>query len=540
MTKKKEITKTIETFYTTLYSSTVKNPMKRTRKILNVGSEELPDITNEEIKKALKQMKNGKCPGEDRITTEMLKFGGNILEGYIKKLFNQCLCEGTIPKCWLEAEVILLYKKGDSTNIENYRPISLLSHLYKLFTKVITNRLTSKLDSYQPVEQAGFRKGFSTIDHLQAVRTLIEKSVEYNVPIHTAFVDFHKAFDSIEICYILKSMDNARIDSRYTTIIENIYKNASLHVKIDDETKTNAIKIKRGVRQGDTISPKLFTLALEDVFKNLKWENKGIKIDGTYLNNLRFADDIVLISDDIKEIESMLQELNEESQRVGLKMNISKTKIMSPVNAQIYIDNSVIENVKEYNYLGHVISLGRENQSREISRRIKLSWTAFGKLAHILRNNVIPINLRRKVFNACVLPVTTYGMETIAITQASAHRFRVMERAMERSMLGISLRDKIPNDEIRRRTKVKDIIEKITELKWQWAGHVARQKDERWQTRIVKWRPRETKRNRGRPPLRWMDDIRKIAGGNWYQKAQDRVKWKELGKAYVQEWTSRG
>jgi Reverse transcriptase (RNA-dependent DNA polymerase) len=378
------------------------------------------------------------------------------------------------------------------------------------------------------------------MDHLQTIRSLIEKTSEYNIPIHMAFIDFHKAFDSIETWQILMSMDNARIDSRYTTLIKNIYQNASMHIKIDEETRTNSIKIKRGVRQGDTISPKLFTLALEDVFKRLPWEKKGIKIDGAYLNHLRFADDIVIISEDITEIQSMLQQLNQESKRAGLKMNYSKTKIMTSENARVVIGTDIIETVSEYNYLGHIITLGKDNRDREIRRRIQLSWAAFAKVSHILRDHATPINLKRKVYDACILPVSTYGLETVALTQISANKLRVMQRAMERSMLGVSLRDKIKNEDIRKKTGIKDIVERIAELKWQWTGHIARQKDGRWTLRIIQWRPRETKRSVGRPPLRWIDDIKQIAGKHWHQTAQDRSKWKELGKAYVQEWTSKG
>ena len=80
---------------------------------------------------------------------------------------------------------------------------------------------------------------------------------------------------------------------------------------------TEKIPIKRGVRQGDTISPKLFTLALEGVFKNMSWDEKGINIDSTYLNHLRFADDIVLISSDPEELKVMIGQLYEKSMRVG-------------------------------------------------------------------------------------------------------------------------------------------------------------------------------------------------------------------------------
>lgn len=93
----------------------------------------------------------------------------------ITALFNQCMELQTIPKAWENAAIILLHKKGHITKLENYRPISLLSTLYKLFMKIIAKRITKKLDFYQPVEQAGFRSGFSTNHHLQVMRTLIEK-----------------------------------------------------------------------------------------------------------------------------------------------------------------------------------------------------------------------------------------------------------------------------------------------------------------------------------------------------------------------------
>lgn len=135
--------------------------------------------------------------------------------------------------------------------------------------------------------QAGFRSGFSTIDHIQTVRTLIEKCTEYNVPLNLGFVDYHKAFNSIETWAVLCAMDRARIDSRYSDLMRNCYNNAILHVKIMEELITDKIRIKRVVGQRDTISPKLFTLALEDSFKDLNWEKKEICMDGKYLSHLR-------------------------------------------------------------------------------------------------------------------------------------------------------------------------------------------------------------------------------------------------------------
>ena len=151
----------IENLYRTLYTaSPVYKEHSPTKNILNVGSEDIPEITIAEIQAALKQINKQKIPGEDRITSEMLKMGGKIVEQATQILLNKCLKE---EDNWINAEVIILFKKGDISNIENYRPISLLSQVYKLFTGIIANRLTNKLDSYQPVEQTGFRKGYSTV-----------------------------------------------------------------------------------------------------------------------------------------------------------------------------------------------------------------------------------------------------------------------------------------------------------------------------------------------------------------------------------------
>ena len=142
------------------------------------------------------------------------------------------------------------------------------------------------------------------------------------------------------------------------------------------------------------------------------------------------------------------------------------------------------------------------------------------------------------VFDQCVLPVMTYGAETLTLTTASANKLMVTQRKMERSMLGVSLRDHIRNEDLRRRTGVTDVVNQIRKLKWNWAGHVARMSDGRWTKRLLEWRPRLDKRSKGRPPTRWTDDLRRFAG-NWIQRAQDRKEWAEMGEAYVQQWTRR-
>ncbi|EPB71004.1 hypothetical protein ANCCEY_09909 [Ancylostoma ceylanicum] len=147
------------------------------------------------------------------------------------------------------------------------------------------------LDAYQPTEQAGFRKGFCCMDHIHTIIQLIE-----------------------------------RVDPAYLNILEQCNIGTTTTIQLFD--KKLHIPIEKGVRQGDTISPKLFTSALQYAMSRLNWEDKGLTIDGTKLSNLRFADDIVLISDNTLEVNQLLNELNEAGKAIGLEMNM-KTQMMA-------------------------------------------------------------------------------------------------------------------------------------------------------------------------------------------------------------------
>ena len=102
--------------------------------------------------------------------------------------------------------MVIFFKKGNRKYSNNYRPICLLSNMYKLFTKIITTRLEKKLDEHQPREHAGFRSKYSTTDHTHTINQFKEKCREYNIPLCVAFVDYEKAFDSVQMQAILTSL----------------------------------------------------------------------------------------------------------------------------------------------------------------------------------------------------------------------------------------------------------------------------------------------------------------------------------------------
>uniref|UniRef100_A0AAR5P0Z5 Reverse transcriptase domain-containing protein n=1 Tax=Dendroctonus ponderosae TaxID=77166 RepID=A0AAR5P0Z5_DENPD len=140
--------------------------------------------------------------------------------------------------------------------------------------------------------------------------------------------------------------------------------------------------------------------------------------------------------------------------------------------------------------LGHLIKLENLNQKSEIIRRVKLTWAALEKVKYVLKNPDIPVHLKRKIDDMCIFPVATYGLETMIIAKGSADRLRTIQRTIQRAMFGVSIRDQIRNEEIRRRTKMTDLIRYMAEVKWIWAGrqYMDQQSDPELQGEVEEYR----------------------------------------------------
>ncbi|KAI8522203.1 hypothetical protein Bbelb_019570 [Branchiostoma belcheri] len=391
------------------------------------------------------------------------------------------------------------------------------------------------LDQHLTREQAGFRPKFSTVDHLQVVAQLQEKANEYNIPLCFAFVDYEKAFDSIEFEPMFAALEHQGVDSEIITLLKDLYNGATSTLRLHKESEK--IKLERGARQGDNISAKLFTACLQDAVVNkINWDKRGINIDGEYLSHLLFADDIILVATSPQELEEMLQDIHNASKPVGLNMHLGKTKLMFNKHADkapVLVNGVEIEVVDSYIYLGKKITHDGSILP-EIKRRITLGWAAFGRVDNIMRSKKASVRLKRNVFNQYILPVMTYGSETWALTSTQMEMLRVAQRKMERIMLGITLRDRKRNSWIRLQTGVTDIITAVNTAKHRWAGHVARLQDNRWTLRATEWTPREWRRRRGRPCTRWRDSLVQHLGPAWPRYARLRREWNESREGFLQ------
>ena len=300
------------------------------------------------------------------------------------------------------------------------------------------------------------------------------------------------------------------------------------------------LPIHKGVRQGDPLSPKLFTAVMEEVFKKADISER-VNVDGENLTNLRFADDVALFNETTKQKEKHLNNLNSESLKVGLKIHKGKSKYMTnhADSEDIPTDQQKIEKVTEFKYIGQTTHL-KDTLKKKYMPESEQRGVVLEKIRKYFKINNSPFHLKKKqVMDQCILPTMTYGCQTWSLNKEMTNKLRTAQRAMERKMLDLKLKDKIPCSEIRKRTKIIDIIEYTLKQKWKWTGHIARLEDNRWTKRCTDWQPRRGKRSRGRPSRRWQDDITEKEGTTWIRKATDRRQWKTLMEGYILQWMDK-
>ena len=184
-------------------------------------------ISEDEVKKAVKRLKNGKACGEDKILNEMIKAFSETHMGVLTKIFNIVLQNGHMPHEWVIGIIKPIYKnKGDINDPDNYRGITLLSCFGKKITSILNDRLTTyiNLNEMMSEAQAGFRKGYSTTDQIFTLKSIVELFLCQGRRLFCTFVDYSKAFDSINRATLWKKLFSYGITGKVIDVITNMYK----------------------------------------------------------------------------------------------------------------------------------------------------------------------------------------------------------------------------------------------------------------------------------------------------------------------------
>ena len=314
----------------------------------------------------------------------------------------------------LERSVFIpIPKKGNATEYSNYHTIALILHASKVMLKILQARLQQYMNCELPDVQAGFRKGRGTRDQIANICWIIKKAREFQKNIYLCFIDYAKAFNCVDHNKLWKILKEMGIPDHLTCLLRNLYAGQEATVTTGHGT-IDWFQIGKGVGQGCILSPFLFNLYAEYIMRNagLEVAQTGIRIAGRNINNLRYADDTTLMAESEEELKSVLMKVKEESEKVGLKLKIPKTKIMAsgPITSW-EIDGETVETVSDFMFLDPQITADGDC-SHEIKRRLLLGRKVMTNLESILKSRDITLPTKIRLVQAMVFPVVMYGCES--------------------------------------------------------------------------------------------------------------------------------
>ena len=288
----------------------------------------------------IKKLKCNKASGEDYITNEYIKATATQFINIYEKLFNVIFDTGIIPDIWLIGSIKPIFKnKGNKYDPNNFRPITILSCLGKLFTSILNDRLNTFSEEFKVLNesQCGFRKQYSTIDSIFILYSFFECLKSKNKKLFCAFVDFEKAFDKVwrEALWYKLLLNN--INGKMYRLILNMYDNIKSCV-VYNNCKSDFFRCENGVRQGENLSSFLFSIFLNDLESYLQSKDvSGLTTLSEEIENqlnvylklfvILYADDTVIMSETKEDLQKQLDVFSEYCKFWQLKVNVEKTKI---------------------------------------------------------------------------------------------------------------------------------------------------------------------------------------------------------------------
>ena len=212
-----------------------------------------------EVEWAIKSLKDEKSPGCDNIQAEMIKASGTQGIDVYHKLCTKIRQTGQWPTDWKRAVIVAPPKKGDLQQCSSYRTKSLISHASKILLKVIMKRIERQIEEEVGNTQAVFRRNRGTRDHIFNLRMIIQKYREVNASLHTCFIDYSKAFDSVNHQGMWNSLREMNFDPKTIFLIRSLYEGQQSAMQLECGT-TERFPVTKGVRQGCILSLHLFSI----------------------------------------------------------------------------------------------------------------------------------------------------------------------------------------------------------------------------------------------------------------------------------------
>lgn len=501
-------------------------------KLVITDREEGPTILECEVEKAIRFMSNNKAVGPDAIPIDVIKVLGEEGIKIITRLANKIYSNADIPKDLTKSWFTVIPKKRNAMSCDQYRTICVMSHTMKVILRVILDRLKSKVEKREVTPQFGFKKGMGTRNAIFTLRTVMERYLEINKEVHMVFIDFAKAFDTVKHEKMVEVLKQQSMDKNDINLISKLYWCQSAAIKLEGAI-SRYMDIKVGVRQGCVLSPELFNLYSENIFQDINLP--GVNIGGIKVNNIRYADDTVLMSENAEDLERLVKAVYEKCKAWGLHINPEKTTYMivsrkSQRNiANIKVGNKIIKQISRCNYLGSVVTEKAETIT-DIKTRVALAKSSFTRMKSTLTSRKIAMNTKIRLLKSYIWSVLLYGCEAWTLSKRAVKLIDGAEMWFYRRMLKIKWSDKISNESVLRKVNVKkNLVNSVRKIQLEFVGHILREKGIEWYCVSGKI---EGKRSRGRPRSTLINCVIKEVNLKNFQELSklviDREKWRSL------------
>jgi len=366
--------------------------------------------TEQEILTVISQMRNSSA-GHDTLRPQLIKDNCLTLTKPITHIINLSLSQGVVPDALKIARITPVYKAGDITCINNYRPISVLTAISKIMEKVVCKRVTSFLDRHNVItnSQFGFRRHHSCEQPLVLATDFIRRALDDGDHVMGVFLDLRKAFDVVSHRILLSKLSHYGIRGLPLSWFNSYLSNRMQSVKIAGATSSEKV-ITHGVPQGSVLGPLLFLLYINDLTINTRTQNIRLFLfadDTTLLIRHRNVDDLTALTN------TELAHMSKWFDTNKLSLNVDKTKYIlftlhnnirnTPL--EIAIKGTNIERTSHIKFLGVTVdeTLTWESHISNIASKISKSIGIIRKVAH-----KIPQNTRIHLYNALIVPYFTY------------------------------------------------------------------------------------------------------------------------------------